>query len=41
MTGGVAKCLASGVKFKYKHGCKLVGDRTAKLYLLSDVITES
>lgn len=24
------KCFMTGVEFRYKHGCKLVGDRTAK-----------
>ena len=30
-----------GVDMKYKHGCKLIGNRTAKTQLLSSIITES
>ena len=36
-----SKCSTGGVKFRYKLGYKLVGDRTAKSQLLLDVITES
>ena len=35
------KCSAGGVEFWYKHGHKLIGDRTAKSWLLLDIITES
>ena len=35
------KCSAAGVEFRYKHGCKLVGDITAKSKLLLGFITES
>ena len=35
------KCSAGGVVFRYRHGHKLIGDRTAKSWLLLDIITES
>jgi len=36
-----SKCSVAGVEFRYKYGCKLVGDRTIKSRLLLDMITES
>ena len=38
---GENKCSAGGVEFRYKHGRKLIGDRTAKSQLLLAIITES
>ena len=35
------KCSTSGVEFRYNHGCKLIGDKAAKSWLLLDFITES
>ena len=35
------KCSTSGVEFRYKHGRKLIGDKTAESRLLLDFITES
>ena len=34
-------CSSAGAEFRYKYGCKLVGDRTVKSRLLLDMITES
>ena len=35
------QCSTSGVDFRYKYGCKVIGDKTAKSRLLLDFITES